>query len=46
MFTRADGDEKNFSPVIPDIAVSATSHDSKQKKDAVLETAVNWLLKK
>ncbi|NCI51698.1 S41 family peptidase [Sediminibacterium roseum] len=41
MFTRADGDERNFDSVIPDITVVGPS----QKKDTVLETAVDWILK-
>jgi C-terminal processing protease CtpA/Prc len=43
MFTRADGDEKNPGPVMPDISVSPTQQDIKQKKDAVLEAALNWI---
>ncbi len=46
MFTRADGDEKNFDPVIPDITVIPTAKDLKEKKDAVLEAAVNRILQK
>jgi hypothetical protein len=46
MFTRADGDEKNFDPVIPNITVIPTAADIKNKKDVVLESAVNWILNK
>lgn len=46
MFTRADGDEKNFDPVIPDITVIPTAKDLKEKKDAVLEAAVNRIIQK
>lgn len=46
MFTRADKDEKNFGPVVPNVIVKPTSADIQLKKDMVLETAVNWLLNK
>jgi hypothetical protein len=46
MFTRADKDEQNFGPVIPDVIVVPTATDKKQKKDTVLESAVNWILNK
>lgn len=46
MFTRADKDEKNFGPVVPNVIVKPTGTDLKLKKDIVLETAVNWLLNK
>ncbi len=45
MFTRADGDEKNFDPILPDILVKPSPRDLKEKKDPVLESAVNWLKK-
>lgn len=45
MFTRADGDEKNFDAILPDIAVKPTPKDLKEKRDVVLETAVNWMKK-
>ncbi len=44
MFTRANKDEKDFGPVIPDVIVRPTDTDLKLKKDKVLETAVNWVL--
>lgn len=44
MFTRANKDEKDFGPVIPDIIVRPTAADLKLKKDRVMETAVNWIL--
>lgn len=46
MFTRADKDEKNFGPVVPDVIVKPSNSDLKMKKDIILETAVNWLLNK
>lgn len=46
MFTRADGDEKNFDPVIPNVTITPTAADIKNKKDVVLESAVNWILNK
>ncbi|MBI2274235.1 MAG: hypothetical protein HYU70_10605 [Bacteroidetes bacterium] len=45
MFTRADGDEKNFDPILPDIPVKPSPKDLKEKRDVVLETAVNWIRK-
>ncbi|HEY1019217.1 MAG TPA: S41 family peptidase [Sediminibacterium sp.] len=45
MFTRADGDENNFDPIMPDITVKPTPKDLKEKRDVVLETAVNWIRK-
>lgn len=44
MFTRANKDEKDFGPVVPDVIVRPTASDLKLKKDRVLETAVNWIL--
>ncbi len=46
MFTRANKDEKNFGPVVPDNIIIPTALDKKQKKDPVLESAVNWILNK
>lgn len=46
MFTRADKDEKNLGPVIPQKIIIPTASDKKQKKDPVLESAVNWILNK
>ncbi|HCL05768.1 MAG TPA: hypothetical protein DHW64_07320 [Chitinophagaceae bacterium] len=46
MFTRANKDEKDFGPVIPDVIVRPTAADLKLKKDRVLESAVNWVLNK
>lgn len=45
MFTRADGDEKNFDPILPDVPVRPGPKDLKEKRDVVLETAVNWVRK-
>lgn len=45
MFTRADGDERNFDPIMPDVLVKPTPNDLKEKRDIVLETAVNWIRK-
>lgn len=45
MFTRADGDERNFDPILPDVLVKPTPKDLKEKRDVVLETAVNWMRK-
>lgn len=45
MFTRADGDENNFDPIMPDITIKPTPKDLKEKRDVVLETAVNWIRK-
>ncbi len=45
MFTRADGDEKNFDPILPDVLVKPSPQDLKEKRDLVLETAVNWIQK-
>lgn len=44
MFTRANKDEKDFGPVVPDVIVKPNAIDLRQKKDRVLETAVNWIL--
>ena len=46
MFTRADGDEKNFDPVIPDITVIPSAKDIKEKKDVVMETAIQKIVNK
>ncbi|WP_206060249.1 hypothetical protein, partial [Escherichia coli] len=46
MFTRADKDEKNLGPVVPQKVIIPTASDKKQKKDPVLESAVNWILNK
>jgi C-terminal processing protease CtpA/Prc len=43
MFTRADGNEKNFDPVLPDVWVKPTAADIIQKKDPVLQAAMNWI---
>jgi hypothetical protein len=45
MFTRADGDEKNFDPIMPDVPVKPSPKDLKEKRDVILETAVNWVRK-
>lgn len=46
MFTRANKDEKNLGPVVPEKIIIPTAADKKQKKDPVLESAVNWILNK
>jgi len=46
LFTRANRDEKDLGPVIPDVVVRPTTADLKFKKDKVLESAVNWILNK
>ncbi len=46
MFTRANKDEKDMGPVIPQKIIAPTLSDKKQKKDPVLESAVNWILNK
>jgi len=46
MFTRANKDEKNLGPVVPENIIIPTATDKKQKKDPVLESAVNWILNK
>lgn len=46
MFTRANGDEKNFDPVKPDVFVKPSSAGSAEKRDAVLDSAVNWIQQK
>lgn len=45
MFTRTDGDEKNFDPIMPDVPVKPSPKDLKEKRDVILETAVNWVRK-
>ena len=42
MFMRANGDEKDFDGIKPDIEVANTSEDFHQERDRVLETAINW----
>lgn len=44
MFTRANKDEKDFGPVVPDIIIRPTAAALKLKKDSVLESAVTWVL--
>lgn len=46
MFTRANKDEKDLGPVVPENIIIPTATDKKQKKDPVLESAVNWILNK
>lgn len=46
MFTRANKDEKNLGPVVPEKIITPTASDKKQKRDPVLESAVNWILNK
>lgn len=43
MFTRADGNENNFDPVLPDVTVKPSAADLREKKDVVLEAAVKWI---
>ena len=45
MFTRANGDDKDFSGIRPDIEVVAVQSGIQQQHDIVLETAVGWVLK-
>lgn len=45
MFIRANGDKKDFEGIKPDIEVKNTPADIQQKKDRVLKTAVEWILK-
>ena len=44
MFMRANGDEKDFTGIKPDIEVANTLEDIQQKKDRVKERAVKWVL--
>ncbi|HMU11366.1 MAG TPA: S41 family peptidase [Ferruginibacter sp.] len=44
MFLRANGDEKDFTGIKPDIEVVNTLSDIQQKKDRVMERAVQWVL--
>ena len=44
MFMRANGDEKDFTGIKPDIEVVNTLSDIQQKKDRVMERAVQWIL--
>jgi len=44
MFLRANGDEKDFTGIRPDIEVANTLDDIRQKKDRVMERAVQWVL--
>lgn len=44
MFMRANGDEKDFTGIKPDIEVTNTLRDVQQKKDRVMERAVQWVL--
>ncbi len=43
MFTRVDGNEKNFDPVLPDVWVKPTARDIIEKKDPVLQAAIKWI---
>lgn len=45
MFMRANGDEKDFNGIQPDIEVRNRVEDIQQKKDRVLEKAIEWVLK-
>lgn len=45
MFTRANGDEKDFSGIHPDIEVATTQEAIRRRQDIVLETAIRWVLK-
>ena len=44
MFLRANGDEKDFTGIKPDIEAANTLDDIRQKKDRVMERAVQWVL--
>lgn len=44
MFLRANGDEKDFTGIKPDIEAANTLEDIQQKKDRVMERAVQWVL--
>jgi C-terminal processing protease CtpA/Prc len=46
MFTRANGDEKDFNGIRPDIEIKNSMKDIQQKKDKVIEKAVEWILQK
>ncbi|MBL7740441.1 MAG: hypothetical protein JNK14_14585 [Chitinophagaceae bacterium] len=43
MFTRANGDEKDFGGIKPDMEVMNTFEDILQKKDKVLDKAAEWV---
>lgn len=45
MFIRANGDKKDFEGIKPDIEIKNTPADIQQKKDRVLKTAVDWIVK-
>jgi len=44
MFTRANGDEKDFNGIRPDIEVTISAKDISAKQDTVLDRAIAWLL--
>lgn len=44
MFKRANGDEKDFTGIKPDIEAANTLSDIQQKKDRVMERAVQWVI--
>ena len=43
MFMRANGDIKDFTGISPDIPVKNTLEDIRQKRDRVIEKAVEWI---
>lgn len=45
MFTRANGDEKDFEGIKPDIEVKSNLSDVLSKKDPVMEAAIKWMLR-
>jgi hypothetical protein len=44
MFMRANGDEKDFNGIQPDIEVKNSIEDIQQKRDRVMEKAIEWVL--
>ena len=44
MFTRANGDEKDFNGIRPDIEVTISAKDIPAKQDVVLDKAIAWVL--
>jgi Peptidase family S41 len=43
MFIRANGDEKDFNGIMPDIEVKNAAEDMQLKKDRVTEKAIQWI---
>ena len=44
LFTRANGDEKDFNGIRPDIEVTISAKDIPAKQDVVLDKAIAWVL--